>query len=232
MKWISTVFLFLMILSSGILSARQIEIAYIDYPPYEFMEKGQAEGVAVRVIREVLKRMKTDVKFVYLPWNRALQSVKEGKIDAIFTIIETAERKKFAEFISTPLIEESAALFVLKDSSISFDGDLSKLKKYKIGAVRGFSYGKVFDNAMKGGIISVDNSAIDLKANINKLLGNRFDIMVGDSFSTTDMVKKMKATGKIRELKPIIQSIPTYIAFSKKSSMRKIRVQFDRILKK
>ncbi len=60
--------------------------------------------------------------------------------------------------------------FVRNDSSITFDGDLTKLKKYKIGVIKGFSYGPIFDAAVANGTLKVDKTK-SLKQNISKLLG-------------------------------------------------------------
>ena len=129
------------------------------------------------------------------------------------------------------------SLFVREDSNIIFDGDLSKLNKYKFGVVRAFSYGKVFDTAVKDGVLTKIEKVNSVKQNIKKLLAGRFDILVSNKYGALDVLqqinKEAKKSGKryrLKELATNLQNVPSYILFSKKNKLSAIRDKFDVIL--
>ena len=46
-----------------------------------------------------------------------------------------------------------------------------------------------------------------------------------------DELKKMKKVGEIKELKPVINEDPSYLAFSKKRDMRKIMEKYVGVIR-
>ncbi len=210
--------------------AQPVRLATFNNPPLEFEENGEARGVAVKIVREVFSRMNQNIEIKVLPFNRASTYVEEGKIDGIFTFFKNPEREKFADYSETVLFPQTTYLFVMKTSSVVFNGDISKLGEYKFGAVRGYSYGKSFDNAVKSGLITHIDLAKDLKHNVQKFIEGRFDILISNKSGAIDLFKKMKVSGKIRVLTPQVHTIPSYIAFSKKRNLIALKEEFDRTL--
>ncbi len=220
----------LFIFSAVCAFAQPVRLATFDNPPLEFEENGEIRGVIVEIVREVFSRMNRDIEIRVFPFKRALEHVKDGKVDAIFTFFKNPAREKFVDYSETVLFSQTTSLFVMKNASIVFDGDLSKLEKYRLGTVRGFSYGELFDNAVKSGSITNIDMAKDLKHNIMKFTMGRFDILVSNKYGAIDLFRKMKLSEKIKILAPPLQNIPSYIAFSKKRNLISLKDEFDRIL--
>ena len=125
-----------------------LNLVIFDYAPYNYEEGGDAEGFATDIVRETFRRMEIPVSIKAVPWARGIAKMKKGTVDGIFTIYRKAEREKFADFSEEVLVVELVSLFVLADSPITFDGDLvTLLKQHQFGTVRGYSYGKAFDEA-------------------------------------------------------------------------------------
>lgn len=205
-----------------------LELAITDYPPYEFMDNSHPQGISVEIVKEVFRRMEQPIKIKVLPWSRSLQFLKTGEIDIVIEVIKTKDRMEFMDFSTEILMIETTSLFVLESSNITFEGDLSKLKNYTFGIRKDFSYGKIFDNALKNNVIT--NYVIQIYDN-NRLLDllatKKIDIYVGDNYSTLYQYQISGIVEKIKKLTPDVESTPTYVAFSKKRELTKIREQFD-----
>ena len=60
-------------------------------------------------------------------------------------LFQTKERQQYLDFHDLILAYEEVNLFMDTDSTITFQGDYSKLYAYPIGVVDGYSYGDKFD---------------------------------------------------------------------------------------
>ena len=208
-----------------------LDVVTLQYPPYEYLEGGEVKGVTVEIVKEVFRRMKRPINISLYPWDKSLNMINKGEADAIFTIFKSPERERFLDYSQEVLMPQVVSLFVAKDSNIGFDGDLSKLGNYTFGIVRKVSYGSVFDNAVKNRMIRHIEVSETGEENMNKLLGGRFDILVSNRYGALDIVKRMNKTDEVRELAPALQSVPSYIAFSKKRRLTSLRDEFDIILR-
>ena len=211
--------------------ANPLKLVTLQYPPYEYEENGKITGIAVDIVEEVFKRMEQPITIKIYPWARAIRYIEKGTADAIFTAYKTSERETFADYSTEILMPQVVSLFVKKDSPIVFDGKLSKLSQYSFGLVRKISYGKALDSAVKDGVLKKIEITSNGKQNAQKLLGGRFDILVSNKYGALYIFKQLNKLNMIQELSPELQSIPSYIAFSKKQNLSAIRDKFDIILK-
>ena len=211
---------FLTLAAFSQVAADTLEIVTLQYPPYEYEENGKTKGIAVDLVRAAFKKIEQPVSISVMPWIRALIMIEKGNADAIFTAFKTPEREKFADYSKEVLMPQEVSLFALKDSKVTFDGDLSKLYGYLVGMVRKVSYGKKFDDFAR------ENKEVKLyviktgELNMNMLLIKRIDILISN----------MGRTEEVEELKPVVESVPSYIAFSKKRNLAAVRDKFDKAL--
>lgn len=208
-----------------------IEIVTLDYPPYEYEEDGVIKGIAVDLVEEAFDRLNQPINIRMVPWARALALVEEGKADAIFTAYKTPERELFCDYSNEVLIDQTVSLFVRSDSTIEFDGNLSLMEGYTFGTVRKISYGSVFDQAVEQGMISHIEETRSGEKNMAMLILNRVDILVSNKYGAYDILNKLGREDDVRELDPEVQTVPSYLAFSKKRGLGHIRDQFDFTLK-
>jgi polar amino acid transport system substrate-binding protein len=218
-------------ISINITYAYELKLVTLQYPPYEFENDGKIEGVAVEIVKEIFNRMNQPINIELLPWSRALKLIETGDADGIFTIYKTPERELFAEFSSEILIPQTISLFVLWDSNINFNGDLAKLNEYKFGVVRGVSYGKKFDEALEKNIIKNIEEVNIGEQNFMKLLSSRVDIVISNKYGAEYIINQIGYSRQIKELYPEVETLPSYIAFSKKRNLSAIKKEFDKILK-
>ena len=219
-----------MLFSANQASARTLELVTLQYPPYEYAEEGEVKGFVVDIVTEVFRRMQQPIHISLLPWARSIQMIENGTADAIFTAYKTPEREAFADYSKEILMPQIISLFVLKESTIQFDGDFSKLANYRFGAVRKVSYGRIFDKAVTNGLIQTPDMANTGEKNIDKLLTERFDILVSNKYGALEILKKKGLTEQVKELKPAVENVPSYIAFSKQRNLTQVRDEFDAVL--
>lgn len=202
----------------------------LEYLPYSRHVNGVPEGFDVELMQECFLRMGEDLTIILLPWKRALYMAMDSSVDGIFGALETpARREKF--FFSDPLRVEHISFFVRKNSKIIFDGDLNKLRMHTFGVLSAFSYGKNLDQFFGNGLTTGRvEQVIDTEMNIAKLIKGRFDILVGDHFSTMHTLRNLGLKGAIRCLEPPVTENKIYAAFSKKRNLGQLRDRFNAAL--
>lgn len=212
--------------------AEPIQVATLNYPPFQYMEGGKIQGIAAKLVKEAFKRANVPVKIDFFPFPRAYRNIQVGESDVIFTFYYKKEREKYAYYSKETLVNQTISLFVPRTSNFHFDGDLTKLSLYSFGVIR-FSYGKVLDTAIKNGTLRHIQYVSRMESNMLKFLRHRFDILPSDRYVALYYYSKVASAGseRIKELHPEVESFPTYIGYSKANKLSPLRDQIDRVLK-
>lgn len=209
---------------------KTIHLVTLQYPPYEYADGDEIDGIAVRIVEEAFSRMEYDIRIELLPWARALSMVKSGEADGVFTAYKTPAREAFADYSAEVLLPQIVALFVRHDADIDYTGNLRDLSDYTFGTVTQVSYGPQFDSLVEEGILRVDT--VDTgEDNIEKLLSGRVDIIASNRLGALHILQQRGDLELVRELSPALQSIPSYLAFSKANDLTDVRDDFDRVLR-
>lgn len=138
----------ILLLSLGLLrtpaAAETVRLATLNWAPY-IGETLEYEGYAADLIRTAFRRSGYDVKFFYMPWQRAVKTVLDGSYDglcpAYYTKKRAAEYSLSREFPAGPLVFAKR-----KEAAITFDR-IQDLKPYTIAVVRGYANTTEFDEA-------------------------------------------------------------------------------------
>jgi len=157
------------------------------------------------------------------PWARCIEMMKSGASDVIFTIFKNSDRLKYLYYPTEPTLLEPNVFFKLKESRLTFDGDLKKLKNYSIGVKTSTSYGEKFDQAkyLKKEEVSFTELVIKLVEN------KRVDLGVGSALLLKYLMKYYGNADKFVLLQPNISQEPLYIAFSKARQVKKLSEEFS-----
>jgi polar amino acid transport system substrate-binding protein len=181
------------------------------WAPYmspELLNKGFISELFV----EALKRKGYTSTVTFIAWSRAVRNVQVGRADAICGAYYTDERAKFLAY-SVPITEVQDVLFCKKENMITYK-QLTDLKEYQIGIIRGASYGDAFNKAdfLKKQIVK--NNAL----NIVKLMKGRIDLLAGPKDIIRFLIRKQfpELIDKIVSISPPLCSNKIYIGFSKK----------------
>lgn len=198
--------------SSFVLAESEFTIVSEEYPPYEYLEDGKPVGQDVEILQEAAKIAGIKISYQFFPWERATDMVKKGNADAIISLFKNEERSAFLYFPETPLSYEKNVIFANK----FFSGDIKNLDDLKgktVGIMSGYSYGE-FDNYKD----AIKEEAFSQKILLNKLKGNRYQLVVNNELVTFFMLKSLDIEkSEFRELSYVIGNDPLFIGFSKAS---------------
>jgi len=220
------VFLSFIVLLPGNAKAQKLTLVYESYPPYVYSEGGKLMGTDVDIIREACKRIGCNPEFLDRPWKRAVEEVKAGQADGIFSLFKTDERTAFLYFPSESLSFEKNIIIAKKGKGIKA-GKIDDLKGKSIGVVVDYSYGDAFDG-YKNIKREVCKSNEEL---LKKLDGERMDVAIINELVFNNLVKKMGMKGKM-EIIYQQSDDPLFIAFSmaKGEKAKKLAADFSRVL--
>jgi polar amino acid transport system substrate-binding protein len=201
-----------------------------DSAPTAYMEDGKPSGILVDVVTEAFRRTGHQFEIQLMPWARCLAEIRSGRVDGIFSVFQLPERNGFLTYTSIPIINEVLAFFVPADSDLKFSGDIAQLRGFKIGTIRGTSYGTKVDSALNAGVWSAVVETNNIDSLVGMLVLKRIDLAVGYRHVVLEAAKKKGYLGKIKELSPSIDAIPSYLAFTKQRDYSEVVASFDREL--
>jgi polar amino acid transport system substrate-binding protein len=104
------------------------------------------------------------------------------------------------------------------------------LEKLGIGVIRGTSYGLKVDSALKAGAWSTVVETNNVDNLVGMLSLKRIELAIGYRHVVLEAARNRGALGKIRELSPGVDEVPSYLAFNKHHDYSKIIADFDHAL--
>lgn len=211
-------------------SCADFHFVTLQFPPLEYEnDKHEAEGAVVEIVRTIMAKMGHTLDIRVLPWTRALQMVRTGQADAIFTAYKNAEREKFLEYSEEVLVAQEVFFYKKKGSPFHFDGRIESIANARVGIVSTISYGQVFDRYRQ--FIRLDK-ANQLSHNFQKLAKGRIDLLPSNYYVAEYTIKQLGLEQQVERVEQLIESVPSYIAFSRQRDLHSLRVQFDAELNK
>lgn len=204
---------------------RALVAATLDYPPYEYLQDGEAKGIAVDILREAARRTGVDeVIFNFYPWKRAVYSTRVGESDILFNAGKNQQRQRWGNYADSTLILQNYVLFKRKGEDIQVDPDFDNVDDLAIAIRAGYLYGSgAFRQALDSDKFDFVIHAESTRQNIDLLLSGRVDLFVGDYLPVIhyinthgladriDIVTQPSATGEHL----VVLIWPTYLLFSK-----------------
>ena len=181
-------------------------LAYVDFPPYSWQESGRAQGVQIQIVNSIFKNAHIELELIYLPFKRAYQDVKKGKIDGLFNFYQTPERMQWFDY-SENFIKNPLVIFKKTNRNV----DINNLQGLKVGVMRGYTYGNEFDNAttFTRHIIDSHESAFLL------LKKNRIDVYPCDYRVGNWHIEKLALQKEIDSISKPLKIMDGHIGFTK-----------------
>lgn len=210
----------MLLLVSFIGNAQQpVKFATLDFKPFIWCEGTVAKGLYSEIIDELFLRVGREYQIECLPWKRALNEVKTGRVDGLFAAFKTTEREIFADYSELPMRIGQYVVFTDRSKVFTFN-QLSDLFGKTVAITRGHSVSAEFDNAKELGLIKV----IEVKSastGFKVLLAGRADAYINDKIVGLFEANEQGLSSKIAVLDtPVQESNPAYILFSKASDLK------------
>jgi len=133
--------------SSPGLAETTLIIATGELPPYVSAQPEQS--FLTELFDEVAREMGVKFVFKFMPWKRCETSVENLEVWAAIPYVKTPEREEKFDFSEALYIKQSKFFYYSPNGKTKdiFYNDLSDLKGYRIGAVRGYYYNQMFIDA-------------------------------------------------------------------------------------
>ena len=157
-----------------------------EFPPFEYLEKGEVTGFDIELVNEIGKVMDADVKVLDMSFDGLLPALQMKKVDLVIAgMTATEERQKTVSF-TQPYYTASQVIIVKEgdDSIKSFDD----LKGKKVAVMLGFT-GDTIVSEIEGVNIERFNAAY---AGVMALQANKVDAVVLDSEPAKNYVEQNK----------------------------------------
>jgi polar amino acid transport system substrate-binding protein len=208
-------------------------LSWSDDYPYSFKRQvtdRQPTGSSVEIVSLVFAKLNCQLRFVELPWARALVELKEGRIDVVSNAYLRDERQDFAWY-SQIEFHSPNILFLRNDDLRKYPvKSLGDIQKYqlRIGTQINVSYGLEFDALMtQPTFSSLIETNSDRKALWRMLQLKRIDGVIADKHTGLAELKQMGLSHVIGLTELTISSDAAHFAFSKKTTESLFVQAFD-----
>ena len=155
-----------------------------EFPPFEYLDKGEVTGFDIELVNEIGKVMDADVKVLDMSFDGLLPALQMKKVDLVIAgMTATEERKKTVSF-TQPYYTASQVIIVKEgnNSIKSFDD----LKGKKVAVMLGFT-GDTIVSEIEGVNVERFNAAY---AGIMALQADKVEAVVLDSEPAKNYVKQ------------------------------------------
>jgi polar amino acid transport system substrate-binding protein len=227
-------FVFLLFKMLSVDASQPLLLATSYYPPYEYTVNGKIQGLSVEVVEAVFQRMEQPIELIELPFSRALKYLENGKVDGAFQLIITAERRNYTDFSNEIIVNETVSGFALSDSLIDYSSQFEDMAGLRIAMLQDFSYGVAMDEAIAKDMFRDVKRLTNATDMFLLLASNHVDLVIGDVLSTRfnfELINQTHQYPMIKKHTADIEVTPTYLGFSAKNKLSKIRDAFDLELK-
>ncbi len=215
---------------NSLAEGKTLKISTGEYPPWT----GEAlpeQGYVNHIVREAFAAVGIQVEFIYMPWKRAFEEAKKGKVDATSYWFNNSERSA-SMLLSEPLIQNRTVFFQrMEDPPIEWK-TLDDLADYRISATVGFSYTEAFLKAIAERQLNATLVPSDVQ-NIKMLMSGRVELIATDEMSGFYMAATLSVDPrKLRVLDPPMVTDKGYLMATKsKSESTDLINEFNRGLK-
>jgi len=161
-----------------------VRFCFNSWPPYIQQDETGVSGISVDVLTEAARRADLTAVFEELPWNRCLEMVRQGTMDAV---VDAAGREEFLHGPSSYSVYTNTIWVRDDDPLDSFSIDL--LKGRRIGLVHGYEYPDALHSDMTNAGSTYEFS-VDDAANVRMLAFGRVDAIIADLVSTLSFARE------------------------------------------
>lgn len=198
------------------------------YPPYHWKVSDSAyDGASIELL-ELVVPPGVALKPLVLPWKRALEWARLGKVDLLVSLRITPERAEYLKFTTHRAFPNPIVVFVRADRSFTFNS-WADLKGKRGGISLGDTFGNGFDEYLRDELtIEV---APTMENNFIKLEAGRIDYFVTSKFVGRAYATLHPQGEKFAALPPAISEMDIHFGFSRASPCAALSEQVSRRLR-
>ena len=212
---------------SAFAHGERLRIVTEPWPPYVYLQNGQAKGIDYEVSAEVFKRLGVEVEWHFLPWKRCLSMLETGQADGALDIFHSDERDATLLYPSEPLSDVEFVLFYANDRPHPFSA-LEELKGLTIGTSPGYLYSSDFSEST----LFTREPAPTHEANFGKLVRGRIDLLITDRRVGQHLLDELNIRDQITENPTVISRQSQFLAVRRNAGMDLLVQRFGAELKR
>lgn len=188
------------------------------------------EGVGVDLARKIFEPLGYKVDYIIMPWARALEESRQGRIDAVVGANEGDDPTLVYPREGIFFINDG--IYVLESSPLEFS-DMDSLNGYRLGVIKDYGYSEKVQNYMAAhrnipGAVQEVAGETALEQNIKKLLAGRIDALVDSAAVVSYTLGKMGIEEKVRNIGLVPQG-EVYLGFSPaRPDAGRLAAEFDK----
>jgi polar amino acid transport system substrate-binding protein len=193
----------------------EFSLATAELPPYVTLaDNKQLEGVFIDMLDKVQAETGIKINIFIMPWGRAINEVKKGRIDAIMPTLWSKDRAKFLVYPSLPFYRFSASVLIKRIEDDFEFTQLSDISPQKvIGKTRLVLVDNEFDRLVKHGELSVYETT-KLDEALLMLAQGKIDLVASDGDIALTTIKRLELEQRFHLFAIHQDTAPSYIAFS------------------
>ena len=202
-------------------ASQELKVYAEDALPLSFINKqGQSDGLAVRIVEDILRRVKSQSVVQIVPWARGWVMVSNEPNSVLFTMSHSNEREEKFTLLG-PLMIGELNLYSLKSNDIPFNSS-SNLDIYnKIALLRSGICTSTLNSA--GINVNVTNVTNDVQA-VKMTAIKRVDYFCSFNYLVANIVNDAGYTIDKFKKSYLLQNDKSYIAFSKGTNVETIKL--------
>lgn len=192
---------------------------HLGFEPYVIRNKRQLHGIDIEILVQTLKNERLSSEIKAYPWPRLIAALQDGSCDFGFSLFDTEERRKFAEYLFTvPIHYSTFSVFVKKGNEFNY-ARVSDFFGKTIGHNEGFSLTVGLEQAIASQRIK-RITFNETKKGINLLKKGDIDVLIGNDARFRYFMKTQKMYHQFSVLNlPFLPHHPAFLVLSKKSTL-------------
>ncbi|WP_191965204.1 substrate-binding periplasmic protein [Marinobacter halotolerans] len=212
----------------------EITIRWDDDPPYFMNQNDEVIGIDADLGREAMERLGCSLSFKKLPWARALQELREGRVDMLSSAYRTSEREQYAHYSEVIGLVSPNILFIRQSEADNFDfnGLRSLLESdFRLGAQVSVSYSDEYSALIQNPDYAENIEFLPRRELMWRMLArNRLDGLIASKLTGLYEIKELGLSGRIAPSSLVVSNKPAYFVFSKASVSSEFVADFDQAL--
>ena len=178
-------------------------------PPGNYLNKGEIEGLAVDVVREILVRLKIADTIEMVPWARGYTLAISQPNVALFSTTRLPQREKLFKWVG-PIYTQTWGFYGKKGSDLKINSLEDAKKVARIGTY----YKDAKEQYLKkNGFVNLVSTNKNI-SNIRRLMEGDLNLWVSSDFNMPYLAKQAGVDPDQLELVYAFRSVDNYIAFS------------------
>lgn len=194
---------------------------------FEQDDHGNHFGLAVDILREISQNTGMTFKTLHYPWARALAAARGGTIDGLIGPYWSEERADYLDFSTHHFYSDRMVFVSRRTSTVTWTGDLRKLAKERILAVRGWDYGPEF-NTLRRQLRLTLIPRFDLGPGM--LIADRADLLAANERNALFELKRQGLGDRLAILHPAFHQTHGYFGFPKVKNDKVLQARFNKAL--